>query len=268
MKRNYFFSGVILSVMLIVLAGCQKAESPRQYTEIVTMQGVPQAHHAESQEDVPANIDPNQMPDDEVHAAFKSPGSIATGEMPEDDIHAGLRNTPLAEGQPASSRMTIQAIDPEMAAMLTNSVVEVPLTWATPDGWIQQAASGMRLATFVVQDQENPIEVSIISLGGVSDVGSNTARWLAQVGLSISGTELFSFVDRLEMISTQTGQEGVLIDATALQGESALDSPSLVGAIIDNGGSQIFVKMTGSKKAVLSNKDNLKKLVQSISVNR
>ncbi len=56
--------------------------------------------------------------------------------------------------------------------------------WATPDGWRELPATGMRYATFQIGSKDEPAELTITSLGSeASPILPNVNRWRGQIGL-------------------------------------------------------------------------------------
>lgn len=226
MKMNSKFLQFPIFVLFLIAPGCEKAPQPRHYEEVF-IDGSSKA--------IAATSDPH---------AFM-------GEMPQDEIHANIKRDGMN-------------MDPRLAA----SVVNVPLKWAAPDGWVEEPGSGMRLASFSSKDKMFPIETTIISLAGMAGgVSSNVERWIQQIGIPLPPeSELNRFIAQQEVIKTKGGLSLVLIDFTQLQEGNGLEAPSMAASIIDHNDYKIFIKMTGSKEAVLKNKDLLKSLVQSIEI--
>ena len=124
----------------------------------------------------------------------------------------------------------------------------------------------MRLVTFNSTDKKNPIETTIITLGGMAGgISSNVLRWMRQINMNIpETTDLEEYISNLEKFTTESNLNGVLIDLTQRQISAPEDVQSMIAAIIDNEDSQIFVKMTGTKTALLNNLSEFKSLSQSI----
>lgn len=169
--------------------------------------------------------------------------------MPRDDIHASLD----------IRDMNLQ--------MLEASVAQTLLEWDVPEGWAEQPGGGMRLATFVNSGEEDPVETSVISLSGeAGGLESNIIRWMQQVGLDPADPgEMADFISRQERLDAD-GLPAVIVDLTQWQEHLPPQEPSLIAAIIEAADSRIFIKMTGSKKAVRHNQPRLKALVQSLRV--
>jgi hypothetical protein len=187
------------------------------------------------------------MPDDAIHANLTGAGA----NMPQDDIHAGLTGGNMPGGMPMIS-------SPELEA----SVDRTPLQWDLPQGWSQQKGSGMRLATL----KSATTETTIISLSGsAGGAASNIMRWMQQINVPpLAENELNSFLDSQERLTTASGLNALIVDLSQLQPEAPAQAPSIIAAIIDRQASQIFIKMTGTKEAVLKDREAFLGLVRSV----
>ncbi|MDO8580380.1 MAG: hypothetical protein Q7S13_02760 [Candidatus Omnitrophota bacterium] len=228
-QKNIHTYGLLLALPLAAafLTGCEQPIKARQYKEVL--------------------IESQQEP-----GVSKEDPHALMGNMPQDEIH---RNLNIG--------------DKELQGRLNQSVAPASLSWATPDNWLEKKETGgMRVASFASTDKAYPIEATIVSLAGAAGgVAANVTRWLQQLKLTVpSMEELESFINQQERIKTPSGLEAVLIDFTKRQKEAEPQAPSMIAAIIEREGSQIFVKMTGSKEAVLNNTDSFRSLVLSIQV--
>jgi len=258
--NRHITSILFLLPALVLIFGCDRPAVKRQYTEIFIqapkktgmamtdphsfLQGMPQ-------DDIHANLplSDSNMPQDDIHANLQLPGST----MPQDDIHANL--------QPGSM---------PMMPGLEQSVDRTPLSWKTPKGWLEQKGSGMRLVTFSVSDKSMPIETTIVSLGGsAGGIEGNIVRWMGQLRLAVpSAAEMAAFIKKQDVLTTESGLTATMVDLTQWQDKEKDTAASMIAAIIERPGSQTFVKMTGTKKAVLANRAKFKELVTSIAVNK
>lgn len=241
-RRNRNLIGIGLSfLLLLTFVGCERTPQKRQYTEIII--------ESEPPLNLASNEDPyaflrGRMPQDDIHQ----------GLMPQDDIHASLNRQDMQN----------MGLDSE----LNKSVDRTPLTWKTPSGWLEKTGSGMRLATFVNADANNPIEATIVSLGGeAGGVSANVIRWMQQINLKVSDSfQVEDFIKRQPQLKTTSNLPAVFIDFTELQQDEKPGVASMMAAVIERENAQIFVKMTGSKQAVTANREIFKSLVQSIRV--
>ena len=236
--RAYFF----LILCLVPLIGCQRAPVKRTYHEIV--------------QSAPQQPPPAMMP---------MSGELDMSSIPMDDIHASLR-----EGQGVSTAMPMTgAMDQETQKMLEASVVRPPLSWTTPQGWQEIPGSGMRLVSFASADKDNPVECTIVSLGGqAGGLESNAARWMQQVNIAVPAqAQLEQFLSAQKKIQTKDGFTAAIIDLTQLQPKEDLQSPSLMATIIALPDTTVFIKMTGGRGAILKNKDKFETLCQSLKLN-
>jgi len=139
-----------------------------------------------------------------------------------------------------------------------------PLSWEVPQGWSEEKGSGMRLVTF--RDPNSSMECSIISLGGqAGGFRSNVTRWMNQINVSIpAGDQLSAFLSRQQKLKSKGGFVVTIIDLSELsQGEHA---PSMIAAITELENKTIFVKMTGSRGDVITNRVQFTSLCRSLAL--
>ena len=144
--------------------------------------------------------------------------------------------------------------NPELAKLVQDSTLNIPLTWETPKTWNEEQGSGMRLVTFRSHETD-PIECSIVSLSGAAGgVEANLRRWMQQIGLNVSDQEFVRFLQNPSTLKTKNKEEASVFDFTQLQKSDSDQSPSMMAIVFSINETTIFVKMTGSKKAVLKNR--------------
>lgn len=154
--------------------------------------------------------------------------------------------------------------DPNMRSMIDASVAQVPLQWKTPKGWQENKGTGMRLASFTTTDTD-PINCTIIALGGgAGGIQANVTRWIRQLGLNdISQEELKNFLESSTTINSKGTFEGTAFDFTKLQ--AAKNNPeSMMAAIYMINNQSVFVKMTGTYKAIQEHKSEFINLCKSL----
>lgn len=174
------------------------------------------------------------------------------------------RSLPAMPSAGAMPGMTPQ--DPAMMAMLDESVAAVDLRWARPDGWSEQPGAGMRLVTFMSQEQD-PVTCTVISLAGMSGgIEANVQRWAGQLNLAAGPDALAEFMSAQKTITVPSGIELRILDFRQLQPQAAADTPSMMAAIVALPGKSVFIKMTGSFAAVGRNHDAFLQLLKSLEV--
>lgn len=146
----------------------------------------------------------------------------------------------------------------------TRQADEVTLSWDTPDGWSEGAGSGMRLATWRINDAPDGTECTLIVLSGdAGGLAANIVRWMEQVQIAPpSDAALRAYVDGLERIQTQRAMTGVLVDF-----DEFVDDPSALStlaAIIESGRETLFVKLTGPKGVLARERENFIQLCISM----
>jgi hypothetical protein len=249
MKDLLFHSIILMSIFCFV--GNASAVEKRIFHEVNIE---PEEEQVSDQADPHALM--GEMPDDDIHAAFrKNQGAVPDREaMPDDDIHKQFKSGPAMSGG--------MAMDPA----LMNSVAPSSLSWSVPEGWQEEKGSGMRIATFKAGVGDLAVETSVISLaGGAGGMAANVSRWMGQLNLDVpSAVELDKFIERQENIKTSSGLAVKLIDFTQMQNDDQPEVPSMIAAVVEGTDNQVFIKMTGSRKAILKNFDAFKALVGSL----
>lgn len=255
MNSHWLRSIVVVSIVCLTVEA--HAVEKRTFSEV---------NIEPQQEDVAASQDPHEfienMPNDDIHAAFRKnqeampdTGAMPNMDaMPDDDIHKKFK-----AGSAMSGGM---AIDPA----LMNSVAPTALSWTAPEGWIEEKGNGMRIATFKAGEGDQAVETSVISLaGGAGGMVANVGRWMGQLNLEVpSAVELDEFINKQEKITTQSGLSVTVIDFTQMQNDAPASAASMIAAVVEGSANQIFIKMTGSKEAVLNQVTSFKALVGSL----
>lgn len=133
------------------------------------------------------------------------------------------------------------------------------LAWDAPASWTREADRAFRVVTFKSSGGEGP-ECYITMLGG--DGGGpelNITRWAKQLG-----TELLPGVVQKRETLEILGGSGELVEIHgSLNGEPTV----LLGVVRQLADRSVFVKMVGASDAVLSEADNFRSFVQSLTRN-
>ena len=139
-----------------------------------------------------------------------------------------------------------------------------PITYTVPEGWQEQAAGGLRAASFVVVEGDQKLDISVIPLspeGPAADVTENVNRWRGQVGLARQSAE--------EVAGSLREIEGQGIDwqVVVLEGESPTAGPQmLLGAIGKTPAAAWFVKLSGPPRLARREKAHFDEFVGSLKV--
>src|SRR5262249_22706554 len=133
-----------------------------------------------------------------------------------------------------------------MAPAVPTADSPAQLKWSTPDGWKEQPASQMRVASFKVSGQNGKqADVSVIPLPGAAGGDfSNVNRWRDQVGLPpVSEAEMAQQAMAVEV----SGQPAQLYDENG----EAKGAPTRILAVIQHRDDMAwFFKMTGDSELV------------------
>jgi hypothetical protein len=176
------------------------------------------------------------------------PSAPAPVAAPAEDPHAGLDMSAMG------------------AALGMNSPMNSNMfTWTVPEGWKQEPAGGMRLATFHLLSDEKAIDCSIVSLGAMTGgLEANLRRWMGQIGVKATPDELSNLIASSPGTKIKTGQEGKIFDFTTIQSRVPLTDKSMIVVMVTMDEATLFVKMTGTLDTVSKNKNDFFKLVGSV----
>ncbi len=154
---------------------------------------------------------------------------------------------------------------PQMQKILSGSVVDMPLSWSVPDGWIALPAEGMRAVTFKSENFGAPMECSVIILHAKSgSVKDNVLRWAGQIDIQLTEEQLKEFIDQQKTLSTAEGWLAGVFDFTRLQKDENSDKPSMMAAIVQLPQAGVYIKMTATKAAIIANQKPFEQLVLSL----
>lgn len=132
-------------------------------------------------------------------------------------------------------------------------------TYTAPKKWIDVGASGMRLASFQIEQDGLKGEVSVIPAGG--DQESNVARWQRQLTPDATNEQIRSVLDSGEEVDVN----GVRSKIYFILGKEGEDQPAFIAAIIDWQPAQsLFVKFSGPAKLAESQRAVFTEFVKSI----
>jgi hypothetical protein len=139
------------------------------------------------------------------------------------------------------------------------------LSWTAPDGWREEAGSGMRLATFTIDREGSSATCTIVTLGGAAGgLEANVRRWMGQLKIAdLPPDEFSAFLEKQERVKSEGGFDMVLVDLTEL-GDAAPDSASMLAAIVTVPNTTAFVKFTGPTVLLKNEKESFTKLCRSL----
>lgn len=145
---------------------------------------------------------------------------------------------------------------PQQQSLTVTKTPSAPYSWTLPEGWTDQPASGMRLATIIIPASGKTLNASITEFGG--DLAGNVNRWRKQVGLpDIPETALTS---SLEKIDTRLGQGYIVM----LTNPATPDNAMLAAIIPRPSGTSLFVKVTGTTDELKAIDSPFRQFTQSI----
>ena len=135
-------------------------------------------------------------------------------------------------------------------------------TFQVPEGWTKVTPSSpMRNAQLEVARGQEKAEVTFFHFGGGSGTAAdNVARWFGQ----FPGSEANRKTETVELGGTKitfATTEGTFSSGMPGGPTSPMPGYALCGAIIENPGGDVYVKMTGPTAVVKASAEVLKKMV-------
>ena len=138
---------------------------------------------------------------------------------------------------------------------------EGSLAWTAPAGWVEQPGSQMRLVTFKVGPDGAECTITAFP-GDVGGLEANLRRWLGQLKVDVAAAELASFASNPEAVQSEGGLSCQIFDFAGLMPAERADS--LLAAVVPLDGRTAFVKFTGVKTLLASEKANFLALCRSL----
>lgn len=142
------------------------------------------------------------------------------------------------------------------------------LSYDVPEGWTDRGASGMRLATLLIGDPADKLEVTVIPASGTLE--SNVERWQGQLAPDADADARSDATKRAIAEAQQVDAAGttatvVLLTATDAAAETG---EAILGAMIPvNDTSALFVKFKGDAAVARRERDTFVRFVSSIRWN-
>jgi hypothetical protein len=154
--------------------------------------------------------------------------------------HVENAETNMVAVEPAPAMPAMPATMPAGLPAPDHSALP-PLKYTVPAGWTEKAPTQMRVASFEISENGKTADVSVVPLGGMAGGDlANVNRWRGQVGLPPATDEdSEKLAEKIEV----AGQPGELFDLAGT-------SQRIVGAILHQGDTAWFFKMTGDPDLV------------------
>lgn len=133
----------------------------------------------------------------------------------------------------------------------------LPLTFDAPEGWTPKPAGPMRMAEWMVKEDDKQVVVSISTAGG--DLNANVNRWRGQIGMDdASASELNKLLRKL----TVDGNEGTYAELVGPEKNGARQA--ILGVIVPTGDRQWFFKMQGDAGIASKEQKQFEAFVKSV----
>ncbi|MEM1028957.1 MAG: hypothetical protein AAGN82_01340 [Myxococcota bacterium] len=168
-----------------------------------------------------------------------------------------------ASSQPASSGSAVAASGrPDGPAAAAKPKTSPALNWTKPEAWNKvDHPSRMRLATYRVEGEAGPAEMSVTQVGG--GVAANITRWEGQFdgGPKAKTEEREVAGQKVTVVSIEGTYMGGMRPAMGLKPKPT-ENAALLAAIVHTEPAHFF-KMTGPKTTVDAAREGFEELVRS-----
>ncbi len=139
--------------------------------------------------------------------------------------------------------------------------------WTVPAGWIEEAGTGMRLATLTVERDGDQGVCTLIVLGqqaGVLD--ANVRRWIGQLGFDDPDPqELAVFLERQERLRSEGGLTVTVVNVMEW-GDPPADAESILAAMIPLPDATLFLRLTGPARLLTAVRAEFVTLCKSVRI--
>ncbi|MGJ8652373.1 MAG: hypothetical protein ACSHX8_03785 [Opitutaceae bacterium] len=172
-------------------------------------------------------------------------------QIPKEERVVNMPTTTAAQPAAAPSNMNV------LPGMQQAADKAGGLSYTTPEGWKELPASGIRKATFQLEDENGKAELAVtVFPGDVGGLLANVNRWRGQVGLDpIKDADLETAIEPY----TISKHNGVIVRL-----EGGVDS--ILGGLLPFHGNTWFFKLQGSSSTVLASEDSFKAFLDSVAV--
>ncbi len=175
-------------------------------------------------------------------------------------IHAGHSHgdpsSEMAQMREAASGMSDMTAPGAPAVTTANA----PVSWTTPEGWIEQTGNPMRIATFLVGEEKAECTLTAFP-GSVGGIEENLQRWAGQINLKVAPETLSKFARAPQTFKTEGDFPCLVYDFSTVAPDS---DPSMLAAILSLEDRTLFVKLTGSRALLAEQKEAFTALCRSL----
>ena len=140
---------------------------------------------------------------------------------------------------------------------------ELPFAWDMPQGWTEQPTTQFRLVNLRPADHPDAECFLSILPGTAGGLEANVNRWRAQMGLADLDAAGIAALPSIGLL----GREATLVElegAYSGMGDTASEGWAFLGAILQEQGVMVFVKMTGPADLLAAERDGFLDFCASI----
>ncbi len=195
-------------------------------------------------------------------------GLLATGCRGERSSERAIQKTRLVDGRrdPIRWHATTRDRFPRMPMSSAPAATQVgEWSWSLPEGWLEQPATSMRRANFLVAGDPDAECYLTVLPGDAGGLAANVNRWRSQMGLEgLSGAEV-------QVLPTETflGGAATLVDFegswSGMGGGGAASGYRLIGLLSVRSQESVFLKMVGPAAVIGPERENFLALARSFS---
>lgn len=180
----------------------------------------------------------------------------------EDEIRSYREVTYSSQPAAAEAAAPAPAATPASAPGAMSGTVPtagLKLAWTAPEGWVEQPARAMRLATLKAGEAECVLSAFPGDTGGEE---ANLRRWLGQLNVEPTAEMLMAISAGAVPFKTQGGWDGRLFDlGRALPADA---TSGMRVAILPVSGQSVFVKLSGPPAALQAQAAALESFCKSL----
>ena len=178
-----------------------------------------------------------------------------SGKLPTEDPQASLPpgHPPIGGAAPGAPSAGGAPAAADLAAGMTQGANG--LAWQEPPGWRQAPERAMRVATFEAGPAEEPAECYVSEMAGAAGgVEANVARWCQQMGADPLSAAALEALERVRVLGLDAPLVEVPGSYRGMNGEQVPDA-LLIGTVVPLEGRTLFIKLTGPRALVESERD-------------
>lgn len=135
------------------------------------------------------------------------------------------------------------------------------LKYETPDGWTEGPSSSIVLARLLKEDGEKKAQISVVTLpAAANEWGPNVIRWAREVGMDSKPQS------ELDGLAAEVEVDGLAGQVVRLLPEAEDQTRATIAAMIKQGPTAWFFKLTGDKSLVAESSEDFEAFLSSVKL--